>query len=179
MVELSSVVSVFSTLIYTDKGRSFQGYIGAAPKVTVHFTGLLTPVRLLSVPIGQVFQAGEIVIDRDGIRYLAGNWAASSLLGHGVCENFVLFEVHAYVEWTRSVSTVEPISGGRREGTPQVLGTIGVLREPLSLQNDSTGIPVQRFRYLIGPRPQVDDFIEGKRIRRIDFVNGIYYAEAQ
>ena len=179
MVELSSVVSVFSSLIRTDTGRAIRGVFGIAPKVGVHFTGLLTPVRLLSIPVGQRFKAGEIVIDADGIRYLAGNWTANTMLGHKVCENFILFEVHEYVPWTRAVTVEEPISGGSRVVSNTLLGTIGVLREPQALQLDAIGIQVERYRYLMGQKPQLGDFLEDKEVKLIDFVNGLYYVQAQ
>ena len=179
MPELSGVVAVFSHLIRTDKGRTFRGVFGPVPKERLHEEGLLAPVRRMMVPLSEAFSPGEIVLDEEGSRYLAGHWGETTLLRAAISRNFILFLVQGYFPLTRAVTTVEVISGVARTSGTTLIATVGALREPLSLQSDGIGIPLERYRYLMGVHPLVGDFIEGRRILRIYPIGGIYYVEAQ
>lgn len=116
------------------------------------------------------------------IQCTSGRFVVADFNVNGDYRNHLLFQVDRLVTWTRLVSEEDPLTGlPRKAGEPENLGKIWVLwqrqrREYMDLPiraNQETTMTVT------GSHLEVGDFLDGKRVSRVNLALGIRVVELQ
>lgn len=163
---------------FTDTfGRRVRGVLRPPPPAGPFFDGGLSPRRMLVLSRNQELASGTILEDTDGNRFLCALWSPDGLLGGSHARTFVLIAVTSDLVWTRTTTTVEPISGQVVKNGSASLGTISCAQEFIRRKNDALDIEEEVYRVLCSAQLQLGDHLGSYRVSRVEKSLGLTYAE--
>ena len=177
MPEISAVAIALGTRFIKPTGVVFRGVLKPPPPAGPGFEAGYMPRRSLYVSKDADLKAGEVITDTSGTRYICADWSPDGLLGVQATKSFVLFGVTAYEKWSRQVFVTEPISGQRKLDKKKDLGTIPVSVEFTRRKNDNLDIEEEIYLVVTGSPVQLGDFLEERRVQKVDRVLGVYRCE--
>lgn len=173
LVQLSDVVRFFSRPIRALDGRVIRGIAQVPTRQPRVFDGTFIPRLLLKVAPDERLDQGTLLIDSDGNRYIAVSFSEDAYFNSRVKHTFVLMLINADVVWTRSASTMEPISGLRVPAPDVQLGTIPVVLEADKPEVDVLKVNAQSYKVLSNQPLQLGDRLNGMTIKQVTILNGV------
>jgi hypothetical protein len=177
MPSLAGVASALGVPYTTPAGIQVRATVRPPPPVGAAFEGAMTPRHSIVVAPDSILPLVGELADSFGNRFLHAEWGREGLMLSPSARTHVLFPITGEEPWTRNSFTTEPISGQRIVGTPTALGVIAVVREFIRRENDALDIVGEVYRVLCTRSLEVGDFLDGRRVRRVESVLGLTYAE--
>lgn len=178
MPEISALALALGTRFIKPNGAVFRGVLRSPPSSGSSYDAGYTPRRSLVVARDTSIQAGEVITDTSGTRYICADWSNDGVAGVVATRSLILFAVTGYEKWVRPTYTTEPISGQRKLERNRELGSIAVCREFYRTREDGTQVEEEVYRVLTGSRVQIGDLIEDRRVQRVVSILGVYSCEA-
>ena len=177
MPDLSRVAAVLGIPYRTEQGQVVRATVRPPPPAGPGFEGAISPRFTLILPKGAMIPKVGTLSDEDGNRFLHTEWSVEGVLGQSTARMHILYRITGDEVWTRPVFTTEPISGQRVVSpTPIQLGTIPVVREFQRRKIDG-GIEEEIYRVLCARDLQINDYLDIRRVTRVEKVRNLTYAE--
>ena len=135
------------------------------------------PRHSLLVSPSENIPVGTVIFDKTGNRFLCMPWATEHYRGQPLVTHMVLFEVTQDLLWVRPTDTVEPISGLAQPGEDEVLGIVPAAVDPFRRKTDALHIEQEIYKVMCVAPILVGDFLDKKRVRRVETSLGVTYAQ--
>lgn len=177
MPSLGAIPNVLGTDFTDPFGRSIRGVLRPPPPAGPFFDGGLSPRRMIVVSRNQPLNTGTILQDPDGSRFLCAQWSPDGLLGMAHTRTFVMLSITSDMAWTRTTTTLEPISGQKVASGNSLLGTVSCVREFIRRKNDALDIEEEIYRVMCREAILLGDYLGGFRVMRVEQSLGLTYAE--
>jgi hypothetical protein len=176
MAELSTVVKFFSRPFRTADGRTVYGVAQVPTRQPRVFDGTFVPRLLFKTAPDVVVPQGTLLTNNQGEQYICVSFTEDSYFSERVKHSYVLMLINASVVWTRSTSTVEPISGLGIAGPDTQLGTIPCVMESTGVTADLLKVNAQTYKILSNQPIQLGDKLNGMTVKAMTDLNGVVNA---
>lgn len=181
MPSLQQVAQRFTSHLRTVQGQPFRGTIFHADEGSLSSSASATERLLLRVPPDTTLVAKDEIFDVFGRRFLIANHGAGQLMDQKLYRTFRLIQLTRQMVWTREDNYIDPLSGESRASGTNNLGSIWVSFEPLGSGDSDGKINVQQQTYLAttGAAVQLNDRLDGRLVRQITDILGVFVVEVQ
>lgn len=173
-MRLSRVGKRFEQRLKLDGGPHFMGQFLTIPDTT-RVSNFNSARRILRCSLTSPVTAGATVVDTVGIYWLVGEHGVSVSDHH----YFKLFQAELTLTWTREGVYENAITGVKKSTGPTALGTIKGTYERQATTIDGTLVEEGKNLLITNAALLVGDFIDKRRVVRVDHQIGLYIAEVE
>lgn len=125
---------------------------------------------------GSLLRTGQVVTLQGGSNYLVTN--------HSETADWVthhLFRCDRQVSWSRVTTTIDPLTQLEKSSGSSPLGNVWVLWEKMRREFTDLSMRIAQENHLMvtGADVQLDDLIDGMRVKRVNYALGVNVVELQ
>lgn len=176
MFTLQRTSKRFSDWLKTQDGREFRGTIQPLKEGSVSASTFAEGRYMLHVAVNEPVTAGTVIFDRWNRPFLVGS--------HDIrrdARSHKLFVMTDYVSWTRSVPQTDLVTGLKKSEQEVELGPIWCAIEIFGREEVDRAVHVgfDRSKVLTGSPIMLNDKIDGRMVRRLFNVFGVWSGEIQ
>lgn len=169
--------SRFQQYFTHEKGHTLRGSIQPVEDSKIYNDDYFAVRQIIRVFSPARPKPGEVIRDTLGQHYLLGE-----LDSRGIYHAYRTYPTNAQLEWTRQETEIDPLTQLEKNlGEPTFLGHLHVLSEVVVREDRGGDIKTREpvTRILTGAKVEMDDFLGGKRVTKINRALGIAVVEVQ
>lgn len=182
MPDLQTIGRRFESTLYTAAGFPVKGVVlpnrddagvtfdFSEPRITIRLRHD-TPVKL-----------GEILADPAGRKYLLAVHDSNSVYDKVLYNTVLAYPINKTVKWERiSGGAIDTLTGLKKSGSKQTMGTIDVLVEMMLREDMDPAIRVREetLRLITASPIQLNDIVDNMVVKRVNQARGVWVAEIE
>ena len=177
MISLETATVPFETTLLTEQGYPIRGTVQPIEDMKIYPDDYNYVRTLFRTRPPFELQAGMVLKDLSGQRHILGTWDVGYGAAGIIYRSFVMYPCNVQVAWDRPTTTKDSLTGVPRGKGITPLGPIWALKEVLVREAPVNTVQEELFRVVVGADVDIQDLIDGKRIRKINMAHGVRILE--
>lgn len=169
----------FESTLVTETGIPIKGVVQPVQDAKIYPDDYFYHRQILRVRASMPIQAGTVVVDSIGRRYLLGSLDAGLYGDLHQYTSFQMYQCTNQSVWERESTEVDPLTNLEKSTGLAPMGTIWTLTETLTRDMSSTNIKTREEtkRVLTGAAVELNDVLDTMTVTKINVTHGLRVLE--